>query len=84
MFFEKSVHKQVSIFNNTLLNILYNYIPDKFVTIDDKDPPWMTKGIKNKIMEKNYIYKSYISNGKTAIVYQKLHDIGNETSQIFL
>ena len=60
------------------MNIFSNLIPNKFVTIDNKDPPWMTERIKNKILEKNYIYKSYISNGKTAIDYQKLHDVGNE------
>ena len=42
----------------------------------------MTERIKNKIFKKNYIHKSYISNGKTAIDYQKLHDIGSEISQM--
>ena len=81
-FFNKRVHEQVSIFNNTLMNIFSNYISSKFVTIDDKDPPWMTERTRNKIFEKSYIYKSYISNGKTAIDYQKLHDIGSEISQM--
>ena len=64
------------------MNIFSNYIRSKFVTFDDKDPPWMTDRIKNKIFKKDYIYKSYISNGKTAIDYQKLHDIGSEISQM--
>ena len=64
------------------MNIFSSYIPNKFVTNDNKDPPWMTKRIKNKIFEKNCIWKSYISNGKTVIDYQKLHDIGNEISRI--
>ena len=42
----------------------------------------MTERIKNKIIKKNCIYKSYISNGKTAIDYQKLHYIENEISQM--
>ena len=46
LFFNKSVHEHVSIFNNTLMNIFSNYIPNKFVTIDDKDPPWMTENKK--------------------------------------
>ena len=51
------------------MNIFSNYVPNKFVTIDDKDPPWMTERIKNKIIEKSYIYKSQISNDMTAIDY---------------
>ena len=42
----------------------------------------MTEIIKNKIIEKNYIYNPYISNGKTAIDYQKVHDIGSQISQM--
>ena len=53
------------------MNIFSNYLRNKFVTIDDKDPPWISERIKNEVFEK----KSYISNGKTAIDYQKLHDI---------
>ena len=64
------------------MDIFFNYIPNKFVTIDGKYLPWMAERIENKIFEKNYIYKSYISNGKTAIDYQKLHDIGSEISQM--
>ena len=85
LFFDKSVHEQVSIFNKTSMNIFSNYIPNNFVTINKKEPPWMTERIKNKIFKKkNYIYKSYISNGKTAIDYQKLHDIGSQISQRYL
>ena len=34
------------------MNIFSNYIPSKFVTIDDKGPPWMAERIKNNIFEK--------------------------------
>ena len=52
LFFNKIVHEQVSVFNNTLMNIFSNYILHKFVTIDDKNPPWMNKKIKNKVIKK--------------------------------
>ena len=40
--------------NRFLFLIMYylifpNYIPNKYITIDDRDPPWMTKRIKDKI-----------------------------------
>ena len=38
LLFNRSAHELVSIFNNTLMYILSNYIPSKFVTIDEKDP----------------------------------------------
>ena len=62
MFWNKNTHEQVAIFNDTLMNILFltnipNYIPNKYVTIDDRDPPWMTEKIKNKINLKRYLSK---------------------------
>ena len=51
-FFHKKVHEHVSTFNNKLMNIFSNYIPNKFATIDEKVTPWMTERIKNKTMEK--------------------------------
>ena len=38
LFHNKTVHKQVSIFNETLMNIFSNFIPNKYVTFDDRDP----------------------------------------------
>ena len=58
MFLNKNVHEQVSIFNNTLMNIFSNYIPNKYITIDDRDPPWMNETIKNKIKLKKSLHKS--------------------------
>ena len=52
LFFNQSVHKQVSIFNNTLMNNFSNYIPNKFVTIDDNDPRLITERIKIKFSKK--------------------------------
>ena len=39
MFLNKNVHKQVSIFSNTLVNSFTNYIPNKYITIDFRDTP---------------------------------------------
>ena len=41
MFHNKSVHKQVSIFNETLINAFSNFTPNTLDTFDDMDPPWM-------------------------------------------
>ena len=43
MFLNKTVHEQVSVFNNCLFNIFTNYIPHKNIIFDDRDPPWLTK-----------------------------------------
>ena len=58
MFLKKHNNELVAIFNDILMNIFSNYIPNKYVTIDDRDPPWMTEKIKNKINLKRSLSKS--------------------------
>ena len=45
--------EQVEAFNETILNVFRNYVPNKYITIDDKDPACMNENIKTKIKEKN-------------------------------
>ena len=65
MFSYKNVHQQVNIFNETIINIFSNFIPNELVTFDDKDPPWMTEKLKEKIKWKHKVYRDYLKNAKT-------------------
>ena len=62
------------------MNIFSNFIPNKLVTFNDKDPPWMTPNLRNKINWKNGIYKEYIKNGKTNYHYLQLQNAISEVS----
>ena len=48
---------QVSELNDSLLNICSNYIPNKTVLCEEKDPPWLTNGIRTVIEMKNNAQK---------------------------
>ena len=58
MFMNKIVHEQVTSFDTILMNVFSNYIPYKYIIIDDKNPPWMTKAIKDKINSQKSLSKS--------------------------
>ena len=73
MFLNKTVHEQVPVFN-VLFNTLSNYILNKYITIDDRDLPWMTKCIKDKINLKSTLYKSK--------KYMELQDLSTEISDM--
>ena len=45
----KDVHQQLNIPNSIILNVFTNYVSNKVITIDDKDPFWMTDFIKSNI-----------------------------------
>ena len=59
---EKCVNDQVLLFNETLLNIMSNFIPNKLMIFDDKEPRWIDRKMKNLIKHKNQIYKD--TNGR--------------------
>ena len=42
----KSITSQFGLFNETILNVLSNYIPHETLICDDKDPPWFNSRIK--------------------------------------
>ena len=45
-FYNTNVNKKVSIFSETILNVLSNYIPHETLTCDDKEPPWFNSRLK--------------------------------------
>ena len=60
----KNVDSQVLILNDIILNIFRNFVPNKYVTFDDKDPVWMNENIKLKIKAKNKLYQEYVKKGR--------------------
>ena len=46
------VNQKVYLFNQTIKNILCNFIPHETVTCDDRDPPWITSKIKGLIQKR--------------------------------
>ena len=74
LFDKTDLNSQVVTLNETILNVFRNYVPNKCITIDDKDPVWMNEIIKLKIKngkkqqqktktKKQKLYQQYIQNG---------------------
>ena len=61
MFSYKNVHQQANIFNKTIIYIFSNFIPNILVTFDDKDSPWVTEKLKEKIKWKHKVYRDCTS-----------------------
>ena len=45
------------------MNVFSNFVPNKFVTFNDRHTPWMRSNIKDKINYRNNIYREYIKKG---------------------
>ena len=77
-----NVHAQVKLFNETLSNIFMKFVPNKLISVDDTDPPWVTEKIKKILISKSKLYKLYIKNGRKIGVYEKLLNMNNITTEI--
>ena len=64
------------------MNVFSNFVLNKFVTINDTDPPWMTLNIKGKINYCNNIYGEYLKKGKQQVDYMKLQNTTKELSEL--
>ena len=45
----------ISSLTDTVFYVFSKFTPNKVVTFDDRDPPWMTESIKLKIQQCNSI-----------------------------
>ena len=58
-------------------------MPNKLITVDDKDPPWMNEyTINRKILDKKITCKSFNTNNKNNDAYLELPTISTESSEI--
>ena len=76
--------------NETILNVFRNYVPNKYITIDDKDPVWMNETIKSKIKTRNKLWKQYIENGRfesdfmmTETLITEINDLITSTKDLY-
>ena len=63
-FDQLDINAQFAAFNETILNVFRNYVPNKYITIDDKDPVWMKENKKQRSKKKNTFYQKCIENGR--------------------
>ena len=80
LFHLKTVHEQVNVFNDVAINIFSNFVPNKIIEIDARDPSWMNDFIKNKIKEKN-VFK-LCKNNRMAGNFSNLQKLSQELSEV--
>ena len=57
-------------------------MPNKYITIDDKDPVWMSETVKLKIKTKNNMYNKYIQNGRFESDFLLLETLITELNEL--
>ena len=51
-------------FTSVVIQIMTKYIPNKTVTVDDKDAPWITSEVKTAIKRNQRVYRKWTTRGR--------------------
>ena len=75
LFFNRPLDDIFKIFTDNFLSIISSNIPNKIVTFDDGDAPWVTTSLKNLLHKDRKIYAEWNKNGRVPDLYArvKLH-----------
>ena len=75
IFSNQPLDEMVKIFTENFLHIINSNIPNKIVTFDDGDAPWVTPPLKNLLHKDRKIYSNWNKNGRAPDCYArvKLH-----------
>ena len=64
-----------------IFNIFHNFIPNKVIICNDKDPPWFNGESWQILNKKNELSKQFINNGKLQRDYDRLQCIRSDLVQ---
>ena len=78
----KDINSQVELFNETLLNIFRNFIPNKIKYFRDSNPPWINDDIKSKIKLKHKLYHRCLRHKKNNEDFAKPEHLRHEIDNL--
>ena len=79
----KILKKQYPVLNETLLNIFRNYIPNKKIKCDYRQPPRMNDNIKRKLKQRTKLIKYFYKNDQIKCDYNTIDKSAECTAEIF-
>ena len=66
------IDSKVDLLHETLLNIFRNYIPNRKIKCNYRQPPWITNNTKRSLKERSKLTRCYYKNGQRKSDYEKL------------
>ena len=79
-----SVDEKVELLNERLLNIYRNYITNKKMKCNYRQPPWMTDNIKKSLKERYKLTKIFYKNGQRKTDREKVLEKATECTNEIL
>ena len=80
MFSELDVDKMTHFFTSKCDSIFSEFIPNKTITCENRDPPWITTSLKSAIKCKRRVYNKYVKRGCKPDDWEYVCTVRNQTS----
>ena len=74
-------HEATNGFTGKFLGLVSIHVLNSEIVCNAKDPPWITKHVKNAIRRKHRIYGKYVNNGKKPGEWGNVKLVRNETTR---
>ena len=82
VFQDLNVDQMVEVFANKLFRILKANIPSRVLSINDKDPPWITRQVKAVVKRKRRVFRKFMNSGRKQEDWENFKITRNRTSRI--
>ena len=74
----------VDLFQTKVLELMNAFIPNKIVTINSKDAPWITPVVKTALRRNKIIFRKWVSHGRVLAEKEKVNESQRETNKIII
>ena len=82
LFFNLNVNEMSIIFSDRLMHIFSKYIPNKIITCNDQDAPWITSKLKTAIRLYTRVYKEWVKRGRDENDHDRIRKVQNDTNKL--
>ena len=80
MFPGLDVDKMAHLFTSKSARMFSEFIPNKTITCNNRDPPWTTTSLKSAFKCKHRVYNKYVKRGRKPDDWEYVRPIRNQTS----
>ena len=82
MFFNLNVSEKALVFADVFSDIMAKHIPNRLITFNDKDAPWITSKVKTAIRHNLRVYRKWVNRGRMPSYQDKVCDARNAANKL--
>jgi len=82
LFYKLNVNEMSIIFSDVIMDIFCNHIPNKIITCNDRDAPWITLKLKTAIKRNSRVYRKWVKRGRNSADYNRVLEIQKYTNRL--